>query len=65
MIGVSKYFRDYQLLQEINIEPVIDVMKTLTRTYEYRLHDHPNIGAIELLADQPVRRLNRKHFTKI
>ena len=45
--------RTFQVL-EINIDPVWDEIKKLAKSYERRLHDHPNIAANELLADPPM-----------
>ena len=65
MVGVPWYFRNDQLHQEMGINTVGDEIKKLARSYERRLHNHPNIAAIELLADPPVRRLKRNVFTDI
>jgi len=51
--------------RKLTSNPFIDVISKLTRKYECRLHGHPNVEVIELLADPPMHRLKRKHFNEI
>lgn len=56
------YFRNDLLHQNLNIDTVSKTIKKLTKNYEYRFHNHPNVDVINLLADSPVRRHKRNWF---
>jgi hypothetical protein len=54
------YVRNSDLHRDLNVKPVTDIMKKMAQNLEWRLQNHPNTEAIELLNyREATRRLNR------
>ncbi len=61
--GAPFYVSNAQLHNDLCIDTIEQTYKLHIERYIRRLHNHPNITAIQLLDDSDdVRRLNRRHF---
>lgn len=60
IVNAPWYVRKSDLHRDLNIEPVMEIIKKTVQCHEWRLHNHPNIEAILLLDyREATRRLNR------
>lgn len=61
IVNAPWYIRNKDLHKDLKIETVADEIKKMAQKHEMRLHDHPNIEAIQLLDNREViKRLQRK-----
>jgi hypothetical protein len=60
IVDAPWYVRNSDLRRDLNIETVIDIIKKMAQNHEWRLHNHTNREAIQLLSyREATRRLNR------
>jgi hypothetical protein len=60
IVDAQWYVRNSDLHRDLNIETVIDIIKKMAQNHEWRLHNHSNTEAIQLLNyREATRRLNR------
>lgn len=58
--GAPYYVTNDTLHRDLQLETVAEIATRFTKRYEHRLHKHPNVLAIQLLEDPPIRRLCRR-----
>lgn len=61
MVGAQWYIRNDVIHYDLRIETVAEVAGRLARSYEKRLHEHPNSEVLQLLEFPATRRLKRKY----
>jgi hypothetical protein len=60
IVDAPWYVRNSDSHRDLNIEAVIDIIKKMAQNHEWRLHNHPNTEAGQLLNyREDTRRLNR------
>jgi hypothetical protein len=60
IVDAPWYVQNSDLHRDLNIETVIDIIKKMAQNHEWRLHNHPDTEAIQLLNyREATRRLNR------